>query len=62
MEKDEFSISLFSNYPNNHVDFNLSELQALVRVVTLICKDQYENTIIEGLKCLRVTFHIKCER
>ena len=36
------------------VDFDLSELQSLVRVVTLICKDQHGKPILEGLKCLRV--------
>lgn len=36
------------------LDFNRSELQSLVRVVTLICKDRHEETILEGLKCLRV--------
>lgn len=51
MEKNEFG---FDWWLILLLDFNRSELQSLVRVVTLICKDRHEETILEGLKCLRV--------
>ena len=40
------------------LDFNKSELQSLVRVVAMICKDKHENT---GLKCLRVIVTSFCD-
>ena len=48
---------LYSHYDSytHSLDFNKQELQSLVRVVALICKDKRENTVIEGLKCLRVS-------
>ena len=35
--------------------FDPAELQSLVRVASLICKDRYEPPIREGLTCLRVS-------
>ena len=47
---------IYHSYNETHLlDFNKQELQSLVRVVALICKDKRENTVIEGLKCLRVS-------
>lgn len=37
-------------------DFDPAELQSLLRVASLICKDRYEPTIREGLTCLRTLF------
>ena len=59
MADDDFG-SLLYKIKIDAVDFDPAELQSLLRVASLICKDRYEPPIREGLTCLRVNLVRSC--